>query len=121
MVNAILTADETEVIKKLANISSIIASVAEKDAAAAPFMVDSMEFEVPMSAESVDVEAELAKLTKDLAYEQGFLASVEKKLANERFVSGAPAAVVDAERRKQSSCQARIAALEASIKALNGK
>ncbi len=120
VVNAILTADETEVIKKLANISSI-ASVAEKDAAAAPFMVDSMEFEVPMSAESVDVEAELAKLTKDLAYEQGFLASVEKKLANERFVSGAPAAVVDAERRKQSSCQARIAALEASIKALNGK
>ncbi len=120
VVNAILTADETEVIKKLANISSI-ASVAEKDAAAAPFRVDSMEFEVPMSAESVDVEAELAKLTKDLAYEQGFLASVEKKLANERFVSGAPAAVVDAERRKQSSCQARIAALEASIKALNGK
>ncbi len=120
VVNAILTADETEVIKKLANISSI-ASVAEKDAAAAPFMVDSMEFEVPMSAESVDVEAELAKLTKDLAYEQGFLASVEKKLANERFVSGAPAAVVDAERRKQSSCQARIAALEESIKALNGK
>ncbi len=120
VVNAILTADETEVIKKLANISSI-ASVAEKDAAAAPFMVDSMEFEVPMSAESVDVEAELAKLTKDLAYEQGFLASVEKKLANERFVSSAPAAVVDAERRKQSSCQARIAALEASIKALNGK
>ena len=120
VVNAILTADETEVIKKLANISSI-ASVAEKDAAAAPFMVDSMEFEVPMSAESVDVEAELAKLTKDLAYEQGFLASVEKKLANERFVSGAPAAVVDAERRKQSSCQARIAALEASIKALTGK
>ncbi len=120
VINAILTADETEVIKKLANISSI-ASVAEKDAAAAPFMVDSMEFEVPMSAESVDVEAELAKLTKDLAYEQGFLASVEKKLANERFVSGAPAAVVDAERRKQSSCQARIAALEASIKALNGK
>ena len=120
VINAILTADETEVIKKLANISSI-ASVAEKDAAAAPFMVDSMEFEVPMSAESVDVEAELAKLTKDLAYEQGFLASVEKKLANERFVSGAPAAVVDAERRKQSSCQARIAALEASIKALTGK
>ncbi len=120
VVNSTLTADETEVIKKLANVSSI-ASVAEKDAAAAPFMVDSMEFEVPMSAESVDVEAELAKLTKDLAYEQGFLASVEKKLANERFVSGAPAAVVDAERRKQSSCQARIAALEASIKALTGK
>ena len=46
VINAILTADETEVIKKLANISSI-ASVAEKDAAAAPFMVDSMEFEVP--------------------------------------------------------------------------
>ncbi|MDE6513798.1 MAG: hypothetical protein K2L05_06410, partial [Muribaculaceae bacterium] len=41
-----------------------------------------------------------------------------KKLANERFVSGAPAAVVDAERRKQADALQRIATLEAAIKAL---
>ncbi|MDE5971653.1 MAG: valine--tRNA ligase, partial [Muribaculaceae bacterium] len=90
----------------------------EKDPAAASFMVGSMEFEVPLSADAVDVESELAKLRKDLDYERGFLASVEKKLSNERFVSSAPAPVVEAERRKQASALARIAALEASIAAL---
>ncbi|MDE6146007.1 MAG: hypothetical protein K2F96_06995, partial [Muribaculaceae bacterium] len=84
----------------------------------AVFMVDSLEFGVPMQAAGVDVEAERAKLQKDLDYERGFLASVEKKLANEKFVNGAPAAVVDAERRKQASALQRIAALESSLSAL---
>ncbi|MDE6535304.1 MAG: hypothetical protein K2K82_04765, partial [Muribaculaceae bacterium] len=61
---------------------------------------------------------ERAQLLKDLDYERGFLASVEKKLANEKFVNGAPAAVVDAERRKQASALQRIAALENSLAAL---
>ncbi|MDE7387719.1 MAG: valine--tRNA ligase, partial [Muribaculaceae bacterium] len=117
-IGANLSAEEIAVVGKLANLSAI-STVETKDAAAAAFMVDSMEFEVPMSAESVDVEAELAKLHKDLDYETGFLASVEKKLSNERFVNGAPAAVVEAERRKQASALARIAALRASIAALS--
>lgn len=42
-----------------------------------------------------------------------------KKLSNERFVSNAPAAVVDAERKKQADAEAKIAGLEAAIAALS--
>jgi valyl-tRNA synthetase len=43
---------------------------------------------------------------------------VEKKLANERFVANAPEAVVALERKKQSDATAKIAAIKASIEAL---
>ena len=106
-----------EVVCKLANVGSV-AGDADKDAAAASFMVGTLEFNVPL-ANSIDVAAELERLNKDLDYYRGFLASVEKKLSNERFVSNAPAAVVDAERRKQADAQSKIASIEASIKALS--
>ena len=64
------------------------------------------------------VEAAIAKLEKDLAYYEGFLASVMKKLSNERFVSSAPAQVVANERAKQSDAEAKIAAIQAQLAAL---
>lgn len=108
---------ETPVIMKLANLSEINSN-AEKDAAAATFMVGTMEFNVPLSA-NIDVAAELEKLNKELTYYQGFLASVMKKLGNERFVNNAPAAVVEAERRKQADAETKIKNLEESIAALS--
>jgi valyl-tRNA synthetase len=50
-----------------------------------------------------------------LEYTQGFLAGVLKKLSNERFVAGAPAQVLDMERKKQVDAEAKIKALEASL------
>jgi len=64
------------------------------------------------------VEAELAKAEADLTYEQGFVANINKKLSNDRFVSGAPEQVVNKERKKLADGQARIAALEERIKQL---
>ncbi|MDE5660182.1 MAG: valine--tRNA ligase [Muribaculaceae bacterium] len=113
----VMDAREAAAVSKLANLEAV-ESVETKAAGSAVFMVGSQEFGVPMDAAGVDIEAERAKLTKELDYERGFLASVEKKLANERFVSGAPAAVVEAERRKQADALSRIAAIEASLAAL---
>ncbi|MDE7396284.1 MAG: valine--tRNA ligase, partial [Muribaculum sp.] len=104
------------VVSKLANVDPIQSGV-EKDPAAAQFMVDTTEFNIPVTS-NIDVEAELARLNKDLAYYEGFLASVMKKLSNERFVNNAPAAVVEAERRKQADAEAKISSLKASIQAL---
>jgi len=101
---------------KLANLSGV-ASVNEKDPAAASFMVGTTELNIPL-LNNMDVEAEIAKLTKELDYLHGFKASVEKKLSNERFVSNAPAAVVEAERKKLSDATTKIAALEETIAAL---
>ena len=50
---------------------------------------------------ALDVEAEIKKLTEELNYTEGFLKSVQKKLANERFVAGAPEQVIARERKKK--------------------
>ena len=105
------------VIEKLANLSSIN-STTEKDASAASFMVGTTEFNVPL-ANNIDVDAELAKLSKDLEYYKGFRESVLKKLSNERFVNNAPAAVVEGERRKLADAETKIKNLEDSISALS--
>ena len=105
------------VITKLACLEAINAN-AQKDPAAASFMVSTTEFNIPL-ASTIDVEAELARLNKDLDYYEGFLNSVKKKLSNERFVNNAPTAVVDAERKKQQDAETKIASLKASIDALS--
>ena len=64
----------------------------------------------------MDVEAEIAKLTKELDYLRGFRTSVEKKLSNERFVNNAPAAVVDGERKKLADATSKIESIEATIR-----
>ena len=60
----------------------------------------------------INVEEEIEKTENDLTYQQGFVSKIEKKLSNERFVSGAPEAVVAKDRKKLSDGQARIKALE---------
>ena len=103
---------------KLGNLSGI-ATVSEKDPAAASFMVGTTEFNIPL-LNNMDVEAEIAKLTKELDYLRGFRASVEKKLSNERFVNNAPAAVVEAERKKLSDATTKITTIEQTLTALKG-
>ncbi len=104
------------VIAKLCNVSEV-SYVAEAPAGAFGFIVGSTEFFVPLTG-SVDVEAEIKKLEEELKYAQGFLKSVEAKLSNERFVSGAPAAVVEKERKKKADAEAKIAVIEQQLAGL---
>ncbi len=66
----------------------------------------------------VDTATQKEQLLRDLEYQQGFLQSVEKKLSNERFVQNARPEAVEAERRKQADCIARIQVIEESLKSL---
>ncbi len=109
--------EEDAVISKLCNVEAINHN-AQKDPAAATFMVGTTEVNIPL-LNNINVEAELEKLNKDLEYYRGFLNSVLKKLSNERFVSNAPAAVVEAERRKQADAESKIASLTQAIAALS--
>lgn len=104
------------IIEKLTNVKSIIYTV-EKPVDAFGFIVRSKEYFVPVT-DSVDTEAELKKLEEELKYAQGFLKSVEAKLSNEKFVNGAPAAVVDKERKKKADAEAKIAVIMQQIKGL---
>ena len=107
------------IIRKLGNVSSIKA-VSDKPDGALSFMVGTAECFVPMP-DNVDKDAELKKLQDELKYAEGFLASVMKKLSNEKFVNGAPAAVIEKERNKQRDAETKIAALKAQIDSLAGK
>jgi valyl-tRNA synthetase len=65
--------------------------------------------------QTVDIEAEREKIVKELEYQEGFARTVGAKLSNERFVSGAPAQVVDMERKKLADAEARITILKESL------
>ncbi|MBP5503429.1 MAG: class I tRNA ligase family protein, partial [Bacteroidales bacterium] len=81
------------------------------------FVAKNVEYYIPLG-DKIDKEEELKKLNAELDYTRGFLASVEKKLSNERFVSGAPAAVVDREKQKLADAKMKIEALEKQIAGL---
>ena len=106
-----------EVISKLGNLESIN-YVKEAVDGALTFRVKSNEYFVPMAG-SIDVEAEIKKLTEELNYTEGFLKSVQKKLSNERFVAGAPEQVITNERNKEADALAKIETLKASLANLN--
>jgi len=104
------------IVMKMGNISDIV-DAQEKDPAASAFIVGKVEYSIPL-ADKVNVEEEIAKLEKELDYYTKFLATVEKKLSNERFVANAPEAVVAVERKKKADAEAKLATIRASLAAL---
>ena len=72
---------------------------------------------IPMG-QLVDVQKEIERITKELDGQKKFLASLEGKLSNEKFVSRAPEAVVAAEREKAQKTRELITQLEQSLAAM---
>lgn len=103
------------VLKKLANLAEV--SFGDSLENAVSFIVKSDECFIPMEGQ-VNVEEEKENIRKELEYAKGFMNSVLKKLSNERFVSGAPAAVVENEKKKLSDAEAKIKALEDALSKL---
>ena len=103
------------IIQKLGNVANI--SHGEAVDGALTFRVKANEYFVPISG-AVDVEAQIAKISEELSYTEGFLKSVQKKLSNERFVNNAPEQVVAVERKKEADALAKIETLKASLAAL---
>lgn len=81
------------------------------------FIVDTVEYFIPATGQVNTAEIK-SRLMDELAYTRGFLASVMKKLGNEKFVNGAPSQVVANERKKQADAEAKIASLESQISEL---
>ena len=104
------------VIMKLGNIVSLEYITVKIDGALT-YRVKSNEYFIPVSG-NIDVAAEIAKLTEELKYTQGFLRSVQGKLSNEKFVGGAPEKVLEIERKKEADALAKIATIEQSLKSL---
>jgi valyl-tRNA synthetase len=101
------------IIMKLGNVVDIV-YVNEKVEGALSYRIKSNEYFIPITG-AIDIEAELAKLNEELNYIKGFLKSVQAKLANEKFVAGAPEQVIANERKKEADALAKIATLEQSL------
>jgi valyl-tRNA synthetase len=104
------------IISKLGNISNLTYTK-ETVENALSFRVKSNEYFIPAN-DTIDVAAEISKLEEELKYTEGFLKSVQKKLSNERFVSGAPEQVVASEKKKEADAIAKIETLKTSLKNL---
>jgi valyl-tRNA synthetase len=104
-------------IKKLCNLSAVYYTD-KKVENAASFIASNVEFFIPLPA-SFNMDSEKEKLLGELNYQKGFLASVQKKLSNERFVQNAKPEVVEIEKKKQSDAEAKIRAIEEQLASLN--
>jgi valyl-tRNA synthetase len=119
----VVTADARDgrmdaVILKMANLSEI-RSTADKSDGAASFLTGTTEYAVPLGAAHVRADDEIARMEAELRYQKGFLASVMKKIGNERFLANAKAEVVENERRKQADAESKIKTLQEGLKLLN--
>ncbi len=81
-------------------------------------VTDAAKIYIPM-AELVDVEAELARLNKELAQCEKDAAGIAARLENPGFVDKAPERVVSGERDKLAKLQERITKLHESVAALS--
>ncbi len=105
------------IVKKLSNLSEISFVAAAPETSATGFIVKSTEFFIPLEGK-IDTGKERESILKDLDYQKGFIASIDKKLSNEKFVSNAKPEVVAIERKKKAEAEAKIKALEESLSRL---
>ncbi|GBU08416.1 valyl-tRNA synthetase [Bacteroidales bacterium] len=101
------------ILEKICKLTSITI-VQEKSPDASSFLVGRTEYGIPL-LDNINVEEELVKLKSELKYLEGFHKSVQSKLSNERFVSKAPAAVIDIERKKLEDAESKIKSLMDNI------
>ncbi|MBK6629429.1 MAG: valine--tRNA ligase [Flavobacteriales bacterium] len=111
-----LTAASSALVDKLANTGALAGPFGSIPAGATAVFAGATEYAVLLP--QLDAAAEAKKAEEELNYLRGFLASVDKKLSNERFVSGAPPQVLENERKKKADAEAKIKSLEERLAVL---
>ncbi len=101
------------IVKKLANIAKIEFGN-NKPEKCLTFMIGTDEIYVPFE-ETINKEEEQEKIETEIAYLEGFLISVDKKLSNEKFIANADPDVIEKEKQKQADALEKIKKLKGSI------
>jgi valyl-tRNA synthetase len=81
------------------------------------FMVEKMQCYFT-SEKEIDTTQQKEQLEKELAYYQGFLQTVEKKLSNERFIQNAKPEIVEIEVKKKQDALEKLKIIEESLNLL---
>jgi valyl-tRNA synthetase len=110
---------EASIIGRLARYSITIAPTAPSGTAAHAVLSGGSEVVVPLEG-VIDVERECARLRGELDQLEKQLSSLSQRLANQGFISRAPAQVVEAERRKEAEWTTRRQQLSEKVRALCG-
>ena len=103
-------------IVKLGNVTEL-KRTDEKVPNAFGFIVGTSSFYIPFG-DAVDVDAEKAKIQKEMDHLNGFLKGVRGKLGNARFVENAPANVVELEQKKESDALTKLEVLRGKLEQL---
>ena len=115
-----LSEANTALLKRLANVGEM--SWLEADEEAPPnalSLVGDLRVMVPLAG-LIDVEAERARIDKEIEKAEGDLKRVSGKLSNENFTAKAPEDVVAKEREKEAALSSRIDALKDQREKLDG-
>lgn len=107
------------VIIKMSNLKEV-KKVSEKVPNSFSFMILSSEFYI-ISQQKEDISVEITKLEEELKYTQGFLESVMKKLLNEKFITNAPAHVIETEKKKKLDAETKINIIQQRLDELTKK
>ncbi|MFQ5568669.1 MAG: valine--tRNA ligase [Rhodothermales bacterium] len=103
---------------KLARVSDLTVGIGQaKPKASASVVIRENEVFVPL-AHMVDLEAERARLGREIEQKETFLMGVQRKLQNQQFVTRAPADVVERERQKERDATAELNRLRANLEDL---
>ncbi|MDX1440725.1 MAG: class I tRNA ligase family protein, partial [Rubricoccaceae bacterium] len=105
-------------VERLAGVDDLTVGVdIAKPPASAAVVVEGHEVFVPLAG-MIDLDVERERLQKEIDQKEGFLGSVERKLANEGFVSNAPEAVVEKERQKAADARIELEKLRVNLQDL---
>ncbi|MEM7517215.1 MAG: class I tRNA ligase family protein [Planctomycetota bacterium] len=101
--------------EKLAKVTDLtVGSGVEKPKASAAVVAGTSEVYIPLEG-MIDLNEERERLSKEIEQKERFLKSIAGKLRNEKFVSRAPAEVVERERQKQADTTAELDRLRANL------
>ena len=103
-------------IEKIANIYPILFTNSEvANAVSQLIQTDKIFIETGVQ---IDTESEKKKIQEEIEYYKGFIASVEKKLGNEKFVANAKPEIIENERKKMADGQSKLQSLQESLSKL---
>lgn len=106
-----------DILGKQVNAESV-AFTAEPVQGSIAIVVQTDKLYMEAASATIDTGAQKAEMEKEIAYLQGFLVSIDKKLGNEKFMANAKPEVVAAEQKKKNDALAKIQTLEESIASL---
>ena len=116
-----LLAARGEVLRRLARIGRVEADPApDGTAGASAVMRDGTELFMPLTG-LIDIERERERLTRETGRLEGRMRGMRAKLANENFVTRAPAEVVEREREKLATCKVQFTKLQEKLTSLAGQ